>query len=213
MVCASGDRDLPPAPSPQTCLQGAEQSTGLETGRLAAEDRSIVSIDSLSTNCVGSKAKQEKKPRGRETVLAALALWLAQPSYLPAAPSPECPFLRPLALLRHAPIPLLLSNVSHLKGWTLKNPAKELEPVCITQPQQSSVGTSLCCPCVLPGRAQPPQSPAKGKGSPVVSKSLEGSGDLDTLKDPQRDGASDLHNPAGLTPSKAPTHRGGGGQR
>lgn len=93
MVCTSGDRDLPPAPSPQTCLQGAEQSTGIETGRLAAEDGSIASIDSLSTNCVGSKAKQEKKPRGREMVLATLALWLAQPSYLPGMllPLPSVP--------------------------------------------------------------------------------------------------------------------------
>jgi len=95
---------------PNTCLQGAEQSAGIETGLSAMEDGSIVSAGGLSASCVGSKAKQERKARGRETILAALTLWLASRSYLPAAPSPGCPSLRPLALLRHAPIPLLLSK-------------------------------------------------------------------------------------------------------
>lgn len=122
IVCAFGDGHLPPAPSapPDTCLRGAEQSAGIEAGLLAMEDGSVESTDSLSTNCVGSKAKQERKPTGRETILAALTLWLAQHSYLPAAPSPGCPSLRPLALLRHAPIPLLLSKRFPSEGLDLE---------------------------------------------------------------------------------------------
>lgn len=86
-------------------------------GLLAAEGGSIASADSFSTNCVGSKAKQERKPRGRETILAALTLWLAQRTYLPAAAaSPLCPSLRPLALLRHAPTPLFLLKRFPCKG-------------------------------------------------------------------------------------------------
>lgn len=85
---------------PATGLQGAEQSVGTKMRLLATEDESIASTDILSTNCVGSEAKQERKPTDRETILAALALWLTQlssagntsvllpPPVPPADPSP-----------------------------------------------------------------------------------------------------------------------------
>lgn len=124
----------------------AEQSTGIGRGLLAREDGSIESADSLSTNCVGRKAKQERKPRGRETILAALSYGSlsTQPSLLlpllgvpPSDPSPcsDMPQFH-----------FYCRNTSHLKGWIEKNAARELEPVCRSQSQQSRVSTSVHCP-------------------------------------------------------------------
>lgn len=72
------------------CWQGAEQSAGIETGLL--EDGSIAATDGLSTNCVGSKAKQERKgfwQRSRRGSLSIqTSLLLPFPGVPPSDPSP-----------------------------------------------------------------------------------------------------------------------------
>lgn len=119
---------------------------GLELGLLAPEDESIASPDILSTNCVGSKAKQERKPTDRETVLAALALRLAR---LPSAantslllPLPAVPPSDPSPCSDMPQFHLCCRNTSHLLGWIQNNAAGELDPVGSNWSQHTRASTS-----------------------------------------------------------------------
>lgn len=156
--------ELPPAPAPPPARACKEQSTGIELGLLAPEDESVASPDILSTNCVGSKAKQERKPTDRETILAALTLWLAR---LPSAgntslllPLPGVPPSDPSPCSDMPQFHLYCRNTSHLLGWIQKNAAREQEPVCSNWSQHSRASTSSRrVPHLDPGSAQPGPEP------------------------------------------------------
>lgn len=189
IIRAFGDRGLPPAPSPRTRAR-QEQSAGIETGLLAAEDGSIERLRTARAQTVWA-AKPNRKgnhqagrgfwQRSRYGSLSArAALLLPLPPVPPADPSPcsDMPQFH-----------FYCRNASPSEGLDLEKCSWRAR-ACLfaeTGPSTVALAPRRLVPPRRPGQGSAwPCAPAKGKGSPGGSGSAGGKRRPGHIKGPAR---------------------------